>query len=135
MSDILRVRALIEAAQAHLDEFGDTPVGIVVNAPSSKFQILHVEDAVRTGRDKYEPEDEAEWRFEIEVDTDDYEGCERVANYARAVLAKGATTEGEAPCTACGHLFATHLDLGRPTRCAACDCTGYMSVTTESEAP
>ena len=54
---------------------------------------------------------------------------------ASAVLAKGATTESEAPCTACGHLFATHLDLGRPTRCAACDCTGYMSVTTESEAP
>ena len=54
---------------------------------------------------------------------------------ARAVLAKGATIESEAPCTSCGHLFATHLDLGHPTKCAACDCTGYVSATTKGEAP
>lgn len=64
----IRVSDLITAAQEHIARYGDTPVGIVVNGLGN--DVLYIEDAVRTGQDKYDPDD-GEWIFEIEADADE----------------------------------------------------------------
>ena len=50
----IRVSQLIAAAQAHMAEFGDTPVGIVLNRTVNGRTHFIVEDVLWTGRDCYE---------------------------------------------------------------------------------
>jgi hypothetical protein len=68
MSDPFRVTDLIGAAQRHLEQYGDSPVNVVLVHPDDAVDIGLV---TRTGYDRYSDDGSSEFVFEIEANVDD----------------------------------------------------------------
>ena len=88
LAEPVRVSRLVEKARRHLEQFGDGPVGIVINGQDQR-DVLHVEPVLRLGYDTYDVGGPCV--FEVEADTEERCPARAAARAELAALREAAT--------------------------------------------